>query len=62
MKNLDLNGFGVQEMNAGEMREVQGGTGLVAFAAFVGFYYALEFAGNPSAHIKAFMDGWNSVK
>lgn len=25
MKNLDLNGLGVQEMNATEMREVDGG-------------------------------------
>ena len=25
MKNLDLNGLGVQEMNATEMREVEGG-------------------------------------
>jgi len=25
MKNLDLNNFGVQEMNAGEMRETDGG-------------------------------------
>lgn len=26
MKNLDLNNYGVQEMNAGEMREVDGGS------------------------------------
>jgi len=25
MKNLDLNGFGVQEMNAEEMRKTEGG-------------------------------------
>ena len=26
MKNLDLNKFGVQEMNAGEMRQTEGGS------------------------------------
>ena len=30
MKNLDLNNCGVQEMNAGEMRENNGGSLLVA--------------------------------
>jgi hypothetical protein len=33
MKNLDLNNYGVQEMNAGEMREIEGGlANLVWFA------------------------------
>lgn len=30
MKNLDLNKYGVQEMNAGEMRKVEGGWILAA--------------------------------
>ncbi len=36
MKNLELNGLGVQEMNATEMREVDGGlVPLIIFAAAV---------------------------
>ena len=36
MKNLDLNNYGVQEMNAGEMQSVEGGLlGLFVFA--IGF-------------------------
>jgi len=43
MKNLDLNNFGVQEMNAGEMRETDGGKDI--------FGWELMFPG--------IMDGYN---
>jgi len=35
MKNLDLNGLGVQEMNAEEMRVVDGGNPAVIFYLIV---------------------------
>jgi len=36
MKKLDLNGLGVQEMNAEEMRKTEGGSWLSAAVAWVG--------------------------
>ena len=35
MKNLDLNGFGIQEMNAEEMRLTEGGFPWVAIGIFI---------------------------
>jgi len=61
MKNLNLNDFGIQEMNAEEMVMIEGGGIWFALAALVGYYYALQVAGNPTAHINAFKAGWNSI-
>ncbi len=68
MKNLDLNACGVQEMNAAEVAEVNGGfwqaIGLAALAT-VGVmapYLAFDVVGNLNAHAKAWENGWNSVK
>jgi lactobin A/cerein 7B family class IIb bacteriocin len=41
MKNLDLNGFGVQEMNAGEMRATEGGIIPLLVALVVGAIIAV---------------------
>jgi len=35
MKNLELNNYGVQEMNTVEMKEMNGGNPLIAVAAIV---------------------------
>ena len=62
MKNLDLNNCGVQEMNAGEMRENNGGSFLAAVAVSFLVYVAWDIAMNPSdaaAHIRK---GAQSVK
>ena len=42
MKNLDLNNYGVQEMNAGEMRDVEGGNPLFFLALFILGVYIYE--------------------
>lgn len=54
MKKLDLNSMGVQEMNALEMREADGGW----FLALVFGYVILEACLNPEEHINAFKQGW----
>ena len=59
MKNLDLNNFGVQEMNEKELMVAEGGNPLVAFA--VG-YILIEAAMNPISHYNAFIAGWKSLK
>ena len=61
MKNLDLNGYGVLEMNAEEMKLTEGGGPILALVLLVASYYALEVVGNPEAHLKAAKDGWNSL-
>ena len=45
MKNLDLNKYGVQEMNAGEMRENNGGffwTAVLIISAISAVAYAIS--------------------
>jgi len=51
MKNLDLNGFGVQEMNAEEMREINGGNWFKDIGEAIG--NAIEAVG------EAIGDAWN---
>ena len=41
MKNLDLNGYGVLEMNAEEMKQTDGGSFLVGF--IIGFVVSVAF-------------------
>lgn len=41
MKKLDLNNYGVQEMNAGEMREVEGGSWHWVGSAIFGTFGAI---------------------
>ena len=57
MENLDQ--FGVEKIDAKEMRTVDGGV-LGLLAAAVGLYLAVEIAGNPKAHVEAFKRGWNA--
>jgi len=45
MKNLDLNKYGVQEMNAEEMRETEGGNPFFFLALFIAIVYLVEFVG-----------------
>jgi len=54
MKNLET--MGVQEMNAEEMKEENGG-----IWQYVVAYILIEALINPSAHIQAFKDGYNSI-
>jgi len=55
MKNLK--NYGVQAMNAEDIRETDGGfLGILISAAMV--YIAMEALGNPTAHVNAFMEGY----
>lgn len=56
MKNLDE--LGVQEMDAQAIKDTGGG-GLLLAAVLL--YVAVEIAGNPEAHAKAFTEGWNAA-
>jgi len=57
----NLKQFGVQEMDAKEMKTLEGGIGAVGLLLVaVGIYLAVEIAGNPSAHVEAFKRGWNA--
>ena len=56
MKNLDLKEMGVQEMNASEMKHMDGGF-LWILELVVG-YIIVEACINPQAHIKAWKEGW----
>ena len=60
MKNLEL--MCVQEMDAVEMRNVDGGNPLVV-AALVALAFAIctDIAMNPSAHIEAGKAGWEAA-
>ena len=58
MKNLNLNDFGVQEMNAEEMRGVDGGLGSI-FWLIVGVVISECLDRNAG---KDFQDGWNAAK
>ena len=63
MKNLDLNGLGVQELNATEMREVEGGGVVLAFLAGVivsGLVGELIFEG-PKSCWDSFQKGLNTA-
>ena len=60
MKNLNLNGFGVQEMNAEEMRETDGGGGFWIGVIVGGLASELLFEG-PSKCWADFIKGFNSV-
>ena len=51
MKNLDLNKYGVKEMNAGEMRENNGGYGNVVWFILGAIYSELN---DPNS--------WNDMK
>lgn len=62
MKTLDLNNYGVQEMNALEKRITDGGAWLPAVIVWCGIYIATEVLGNPTAHINAFNKGWDAAK
>jgi hypothetical protein len=58
MKKLELECFGVQELDAGEMKEVNGGLWWQVVVAYV----LLEALLNPEAHINAFMEGLEAGK
>ena len=51
MKNLDLNSYGVQEMNAVEMMETDGGIWQAIVAGIV-IYLAISTIENPGAFMK----------
>ena len=54
-KNLE--NYGVRELNAKEIREVDGEIiGILISAAMV--YIAMEALGNPTVHVNAFMEGY----
>jgi len=61
MKTLNLENLGVQELDAKEMKEIDGGFWGVVLP-IVASYILLEAALNPKAHIQAFKDGWNGVE
>jgi hypothetical protein len=60
MKTIELDNYEVQEMNASELKETDGGF-VIPLLVAVGVYMAYEIAANPRASAKAFMDGWNSI-
>jgi len=60
MKNLDLNNYGVQEMNAEEMRFTEGGFIQFIIGAIVGgmiYHYIDDTAGCNNAMSKGFERG-----
>jgi len=50
MKNLDLNAYGVQEMNHQEMVETDGGIGLLTGLLIVGGLLLLTSCGSKGSH------------
>ncbi len=58
MKKLDLNGLGVQEMNAEEMRVTEGGYWQAALALAGACIYVYNEWGDFKAGFKA---GWNQA-
>lgn len=62
MKNLDLNGLGVQEMNAKEMVSVDGGFwAIVGAIILTGLVYE-EITEGPTKCWNDFVKGYNSVR
>ena len=57
MKNLKLENFGVQELDAKEIVQTDGGN---PWWAVISGYIIWEIVTNPKAHAKA-AAGWNSV-
>jgi hypothetical protein len=57
IENLNLNKMGLMPLTETERNETNGG-----WWPIIGAYILLEAALNPSAHINAFKEGWNSVK
>ena len=57
MENLEL--MGIQEMDAGEIINYNGGSIVLAFLVA---YVVMEIVSNPEAHAKAFEEGWNAAK
>jgi hypothetical protein len=43
MKNLDLNKYGVQEMNAKEMKTTEGGNPVTMFLALAAFIFGITY-------------------
>ncbi len=65
MKNLNLNKYGVQEMNTKEMQNTNGGEAISATAVavtVVAVSVLTDAFMNPKAHLKALKKGWNSIK
>ncbi|MDD4971355.1 MAG: hypothetical protein PHT07_18145 [Paludibacter sp.] len=65
MKNLNLNKYGVQEMNAGEMNKTDGG--ILAALAIIGAAILVgcvveEITEGPSKCWNDFMKGYNSMR
>lgn len=57
---MNLENLNLVELNAQEVQEVEGGVSPAL--AFWGAYMLWEIAGNPNAHYKAFMAGYNAVR
>ena len=57
----NLNELGVQEMSTQEMKDENGGAGVIggAWSAFC-LMYALDFAINFEDHVAAFKEGYNA--
>lgn len=61
MKNLDLNKYGVQEMNAGEVRETNGGKGILKTLRFLAIALASELLfDGPEQCLADFKEGYRT--
>ena len=55
-QTMDLNKMGLAPMSELEMQEADGGW---VWWPYIAVYVLVEAALNPTAHLKAFMDGFN---
>jgi len=62
MKNLDLNKYGVQEMNAEEMKKTDGGLWWVGLGVGILSALAWDIISNPKQSSAAVRRGFDSVQ
>ena len=60
---MDTENYSVKELNTCDSTQINGGIG--PFTLMIGMlclHYAVQFAGNPQAHIDAFKEGMEMAK
>ncbi|MDP2335672.1 MAG: hypothetical protein Q8N05_04315 [Bacteroidota bacterium] len=58
MKKIEFTKQNFVELDSTDLHETNGGW-VLPLLSVVGFYLAIEIAGDPVAHYNAFMKGWN---